>query len=343
MGAERVRAVLVGCGEITGLWFDALDRIDEVSVVGLVDLEVERADRLREQRCPDAETSTDLDDMLDRLRPNCVFDCTVPAAHEQVALAAFAHRCHLLGEKPLAPTPEAARRLVKAGRAAGVVHAVVQNWRYSTGMGQLRAAVEAGRIGRPTTLTADFFMAPHFTGFRNAMDHVLLLDMAIHGFDQARFLTGADPLAAQCLEWNPPGSPFAAGAAALATFRMTDDMVFSYRGSWSAEGRPSPWHGEWRLVGDAGTVRWNGADRPSGERRVGPGTFWSDLQPIPVDEPPPMAEGHEGVIRDFLSAIANRTRPPTDASDNLRSLAMVFGAIEAAKTGGWVDLRPYYD
>ena len=30
------------------------------------------------------------------------------------------------------------------------------------------------------------------------MEHVLLLDMAIHTFDQARLITGADPVSVYC-------------------------------------------------------------------------------------------------------------------------------------------------
>ena len=42
--------------------------------------------------------------ILKRLKPDCVFDCTVPVALELVAMTAFAHGCRVLGEKPLAPT-----------------------------------------------------------------------------------------------------------------------------------------------------------------------------------------------------------------------------------------------
>ena len=38
------------------------------------------------------------------------------------------------------------------------------------------------------------------------MESPLLLDMAIHTFDQARFITGADALSVYCHEFNPAGS-----------------------------------------------------------------------------------------------------------------------------------------
>ncbi|RUX90196.1 gfo/Idh/MocA family oxidoreductase, partial [Mesorhizobium sp. M7D.F.Ca.US.004.01.2.1] len=43
--------------------------------------------------------------------------------------------------------------------------------------------------------------------------------------------------------------------------------------------------------------------------------------------------GHLGIIRDFIHAIETGTEPETRGSDNIKSLAMVFGAIESAETG----------
>ncbi len=59
-----------------------------------------------------------------------------------------------------------------------------------------RARIASGAIGALTSVHADFFLGPHFGGFRETMDHVLLLDMAIHSFDAMRCMTGLQgPLA----------------------------------------------------------------------------------------------------------------------------------------------------
>src|SRR6266581_2652143 len=69
----------------------------------------------------------------------------------------------------------------------------------------------------------------HFEGFRQHMRHVLLLDMAIHTFDAARLLTGADPVSVYCKEWNPVGSWYDHDASAVAFFEMTNGIVYTYR------------------------------------------------------------------------------------------------------------------
>lgn len=53
------------------------------------------------------------------------------------------------------------------------------------------------------------------------MDSPLILDMAIHQFDQARCMTGADALAVTCHEFNPAWSWYRHGAGASAIFEMT--------------------------------------------------------------------------------------------------------------------------
>src|SRR5439155_24342046 len=100
---------------------------------------------------------------------------------------------------------------------------------------------------------------------RETMRSPLLLDMAIHTFDAARYLTGADAVAVYCEEFNPPWSWWAGNAAATAIFEMTGGLRFTYRGSWCAEGQPTSWDSEWRAVGPHGTATWDGAGDPMAE------------------------------------------------------------------------------
>lgn len=90
----------------------------------------------------------------------------------------------------------------------------------------------------PGILTADFFIGAHFGGFRDAMPSPLLLDMAIHTFDAARYLSGADPLAVYCDEFNPAWSWYAGNACATAIFEMTGGLRYVYRVQVPMAARP---------------------------------------------------------------------------------------------------------
>ena len=330
---QPTTAVLIGCGAISRAWLKAIQTMPDVKIVGFVDLYPQVAqERAAEFGWTEALIGSDLAAMLEATRPDCVFDCTIPEAHVDVTLTALEHGCHVLGEKPLANSMENARRSVAAAEAAGKIYAVIQNRRYDPNILRLCDFLASGAIGEITNVDADFYIGAHFGGFRDRMQHVLLLDMAIHTFDAARKISGADAQAVYCYEWNPQGSWYDHDAAAVAIFEMSGGLVFTYRGSWCAEGLNTTWESEWRIVGTKGSVRWNGADGFQAQVVAETGGFfskWEDLTLPPG--PQEMATGHAGVIRDFVDCVHSGGTPQTVASDNIKSLAMVFAAIASAE------------
>jgi predicted dehydrogenase len=306
-----------------------------VSVVGLVDVNPAAAESLRSEfNLTDAKTGTDLEAMLADLKPDLLFDIVVPVARRDVVLAGLRHGCHVLTEKPMAASLEEAREIVAAAAAAQRVHAVVQNRRFIDGVRRIRQAIASGVLGELTALHADFFVGAHFGGFRDAMQNVLLLDMAIHTLDAARFMSGADPLAVYCQESNPRGSWYRHGAAANAIFELSGDVVFTYRGSWAAEGANTSWESAWRVIGTKGTLLWDGAERFEANVVDGAEGFFRPLVPVEVPPPSDLAQthGHASVIAEFLDAVDSGRVPETAGSHNIKILAMVFGAIESART-----------
>jgi len=333
------RAVLAGCGAMAKGWLKALADTPELAgrvvVVGLVDLDLGAANRLRDEfGLAQAATGTDLDAMLSQTKPDLLFDVVIPSARRDVVMTGLKHGCHVLTEKPMASSLAEARELVAAAKAAGRIHAVVQNRRYIDGVRRIREMIENGVLGELTALHADFFIGAHFGGFREQMRDVLLLDMAIHTLDAARFMAGADPVAVYALESNPRGSWYAHGAAANAIFEFSDDILFTYRGSWVAEGGTTSWESSWRIVGTTGTLLWDGAERFEARAVAGDSGFLRPLRDVAVPPPPHPAQthGHASVIAEFLDAIETGRVPETAGSDNIKSLAMVFAAIESART-----------
>ncbi|MFC3324030.1 Gfo/Idh/MocA family protein [Mesorhizobium cantuariense] len=332
-----IEVVLVGCGAMSKAWLDAARQVDGLAIVGLVDLDADRARaRAREYDLTDSVIGSNLDAVLDQTQPQAVFDVVVPAARREVALSAFAHNCHLLTEKPLADSPENARAIVEAARQAGRIHAVVQNRRYVANVRRIRRFLSSGAIGAPTSIHADFFVAPHFGGFREEMAHVLLLDMAIHTFDAARYMVNGEPAGVYCQEWEPANSWYRQGSSASAVFDLGGGKVFTYAGSWCAAGFRTSWESAWRIVAERGSLIWDGNDDLRAEVVVSGRDGLID-KTQPIDVPPLDASdrigGHLGIIQDFIRAIETGTEPETRGADNIKSLAMVFGAIESAETG----------
>ncbi|WP_421762032.1 Gfo/Idh/MocA family protein [Devosia sp.] len=340
------RAVLVGCGAMAKGWLKALAEapalIGRVDVVGLVDMNIGAADALRDAfGLTGARSGGDLDAMLALTKPDLLFDVVVPSARRDVVLTGLRHGCHVLTEKPMAASLAEAEEIVAAAKAAGRVHAVVQNRRFIDGVRRIRQMIASGALGELTALHADFFIGAHFGGFREQMDNVLLLDMAIHTLDAARFMAGAQPVAVYCHQTNPRGSWYRHGAVANAIFEFSNDIVFTYRGSWAAEGANTSWESAWRIIGTKGTLVWDGADRWEAHRVAGDDGFFRPLEAIdvPAVSQESQTHGHASVLAEFLDAIAEGRVPETAGSDNINSLAMVFGAIESARTRQRVQIK----
>jgi predicted dehydrogenase len=313
-----------------------------VDVVGLVDVNPMAAKALAEEfGLVDAVIGRDLAPVLAETAADIVFDVVIPTARHDVVATALAHGCHVLSEKPMASSIEEGRSMIAQAAAAGRVHAIVQNRRFISGIRRIRRLVESGMLGELTAIHCDFFIGAHFGGFREEMDNVLLLDMAIHTFDAARFVSGKVPEAVYCHETNPEGSWYRHGASAFAIFEMADKVTFTYRGSWCAEGANTSWESQWRITGTNGTVLWDGADNFEAHRVASDEGFLREQESIAVSEDVNVYEthGHASVISAFLKAIETGVPPETAADDNIRSLAMVFAAIESAATHQRVMIR----
>jgi predicted dehydrogenase len=334
------RALVVGCGRMSHAWLGILAGRADVEIVGLVDPDVAAAARKKGKYELEVPLFPALGPALESTSPDLVLDIAVPEARRQVVTQSLAAGCHVLSEKPMAASLAEAKELVAAADSAGRTFAIMQNRRYLERMRSLRELVTGGAIGRPGFVGADFFMGHHVDGFRTTMDHPLLLDMAIHTFDQARFLTGADPVTVYCQEFNLEGSWFEGDASAVCLFELTNGIVFDYRGSWTAEGARTTWEADWRIAGSKGTAIWQGEDPPYAEVATGEPRrdLWRDSDRIEATTDWDGRPHHAGCLDEMLAALAEGRPPETDCHDNVKSIAMVFAAIESAREGRKVDV-----
>jgi len=330
MASER--AVVVGAGGISGAWFPPLTA-EGVDVVAVVDLDIEAAKRRIAEFELAAKPSCDLAGTLAEFRPDFVVDLTVPEAHCDVTCAALEAGCHVIGEKPMAATMDEARRMLATSERTGRLYMVSQSRRWNAMHYLVRDVLRSGETGDLTTVNCDFYIGAHFGGFRDEMPSPLILDMSIHHFDLLRFFSGADPVAVYANEFNPRGSWYKGDVSASCIFELSDGIVFTYRGSWCAEGCHTSWNGDWRFIGDRGTVIFEKDQPPHGQAVAGDSGFHRPMRDVAVPGPQPRAEGMHGGLLEMLAYIRDGTGPQTECHDNIKSLAMVFAAIESARLG----------
>lgn len=339
------KALLVGAGGMGQGWARNLAGLPErVELAGWVDIrEGAAAEAAEKHKLSVAYTGTDLGKALAEVHPDFMVDVTIPEAHRDVTLQALAAGVPVIGEKPMAHSMEAAREMVAASERSGKLYMVSQSRRYDPRIFAFRKLIQ-DRIGALGILNADFYIGAHFGGFRDEMEHVLLLDMAIHSLDQARLICGADPVSVYCEEFNPSWSWYKGAASATALFEMTDSLRFTYRGSWCAEGRMTSWECDWRAVGPHGTATWDGRESITAEAVINAEGFHRQTERIERTKTTggyPFGEhgGIAGSLRDFLNALDTGATPMGECHDNIKSLAMVFAAIESSKTGQRVKVE----
>jgi predicted dehydrogenase len=240
----------------------------------------------------------------------------------------------------MADTMEQAREMVAASERTGVLLMISQQRRYDLRLAAMRELI-TGHIGQLGILNSDFYQSHPQAQFHLTMASPLLLDMAIHTFDAARFVSGANPVAVYCDDFNLPWSWWTGNAALTAVFEMTGGLRYIYQGSWSVRGALTPWEAQWRADGANGTAVWDGEAAPEAEvlTEVG-GTASAPTTRVGADVDRAAPGGLFAPLREFLRALDSGQTPMGECHDNIKSLAMVFGAMESAATGRRVPIEP---
>ena len=329
MAKESV--VMAGAGGISNAWFPPL-LAEKVDIRAVVDLNPQNAARQCEKYEVTCEVSNDLPAMLQKHAPDFVLDLTIPDAHFQVTTTALKHGCHIIGEKPMAATLPQARKMVKASEESGKLFMTSQSRRWDKNLDTAQRVLAGEKLGELTVINCDFYIGAHFGGFRDEMDSPLILDMAIHHFDLARYFTGLDAVAVYAHEFNPRGSWYAGDVAATCLFEMSNGAIFTYRGSWCAEGCHTSWNGDWRFVGENGTLLCE-KDAPRGQIVSGNQGFHRATKELKIPAPKIKHGGMHGALREMLTFLRGGEKPQTECHDNFKSLAMVLAAIESSRKG----------
>lgn len=311
-----VRLVQVGAGAMGRAWLEAIAEHAGAELVGLVDIDLAHAERVAADVGGDVVVGTDVVEVATRAGADAVIDVTVPQAHHAVNTAALLAGFPVLCEKPIAPTVAETLSLVAAAELSGELLMTSQSRRYYPELAAFRTAIDG--IGGAGLLSVEFFKAPRFGGFRDTMAHPLLIDMAIHAFDVARYLIDSEPVRVDCRSWNPAWSWYAGDAAASATFEFAGGERFVYTGSWCSPGLETSWNGSWRASGPGGTALWDGDNAPT----------TGDGAAVAVDSDGPREI--RGALAEFLEVLRTGRVPSGEVHANVRSLAMVEAAVRSA-------------
>lgn len=150
----------------------------------------ERAERLHEvdRRFPDVKPAASLDEALAIEGVQAVVVCTPAATHHEVVQRCLEADKHVLVEKPVTTTVEAAEELIGAAEARGLTLMVGHTFIYNAGIRKIRDFLERGEAGRVYYLYAS---RTNLGPFRRDVN--VLWDLASHDVAIFNYLLGRGP------------------------------------------------------------------------------------------------------------------------------------------------------
>ncbi|GAA3834568.1 Gfo/Idh/MocA family oxidoreductase [Sphaerisporangium flaviroseum] len=142
----------MGAGAISDAYLRNLTAFPDVEVLGVADLEVERAQA--KARAYDVPVAGDVDTILALPEVEIVVNLTIPAAHAAVASGVLRAGKHVYGEKPLTLDPEEGDKLLAEAAARGLRVGNAPDTFLGAGLQSAKRALASGMIGTPMAATA---------------------------------------------------------------------------------------------------------------------------------------------------------------------------------------------
>ncbi|MCA9140531.1 MAG: Gfo/Idh/MocA family oxidoreductase [Planctomycetales bacterium] len=152
---SQIRAGIVGCGKVADMHAVALRDLDEANFVAVCDANRDRADRFASKYQVGAYES--VDEMINKAGVEAVLVCTPHPMHELPTVAAARRGVHVLVEKPLASSLEACDAMIRAAQDGNAKLGVVSQRRLFEPVQRMKAAIDAGKIGKPVLGTFSMF------------------------------------------------------------------------------------------------------------------------------------------------------------------------------------------
>lgn len=190
MAEVRIGIIGMGIGRANGA---ALANHPRGRVVALCDLYEDRMLSFAKELPEPVQLFTDYNEMCASAEIDAVFVGTPNQLHVPVALAAIRHGKHVLVTKPLADTVDAARQVVDAAEAAGVVNMMSLSTRFAADVQYAGRRVQQGDLGdvyyaRARSVRRVGIPAWNLGFIRRGGG--AFLDMGVHALDAAWWLLG---------------------------------------------------------------------------------------------------------------------------------------------------------
>ncbi|MDD5728115.1 MAG: Gfo/Idh/MocA family oxidoreductase [Victivallales bacterium] len=190
----NLKAGIVGCGKIAKAHIAGYQE-NGIEITALTDMNPQAAKTAAENLNGKAEIFTDAETLIKSGKVDLISICTPPAAHADTAVCALENGIHVLCEKPLAHTAEAAGKIRRAAEKSDAKFMVAFRHRFLPATQKMKAFIDCGKIGTPV-LFLNEFCGPAFTMKdqwfckKAIAGGGCMLDTGAHSVDLFRYLFG---------------------------------------------------------------------------------------------------------------------------------------------------------
>lgn len=331
---NTLRGLCIGAGYFAQFHFNAWRRIDDVRIVGICDIDQEKARKAAEIVGAE-ETFADLTTALRVATPDFVDIITPADSHLELVEHCAKEGLPVICQKPLAPDFATAEKIVQSAEYSGVRLMVHENFRFQPWHRELKRLVDSAVVGKQLhslsfrTRTGDgwgdeAYLArqPYF----RQMTRFLVHETGVHFIDVFRYLAGEiTEVAAHLRRLNPV---IAGEDAALLIFRFAcgaSGLWDANRYNETSDANPRLTFGEFLVECDGGSLRLHGDGRitvqPLGECERTHAYQWRDIDFA--------GDCVHATQRHFIECLRSGRPFETDGREYLHTLRVVEAAYEA--------------
>jgi len=347
MAAAPLGFGIIGLGMIAEFHAQVIAQIPGVRLVGVASRNPEKIRAFAAKHAVPFST-TDIAALVARPDIDIVCITTPSGAHLEAALAAIRAGKHVVIEKPIEIDTARTDEILRAAEAAGVRVAPIFQGRFGDGARTVKAAVDAGRLGRLVLAsnyvkwhrTAQYYTPPR--GLRANDGGGVVINQAIHGLDLLLWFVG---LPAEVFAWSTRRvhTGIEVEDTCAATLKFPDGALGAFEAStalWPG------WSRRHELCGENGSialeddriVRWEFRTALPGDDAIRAAGQNNTLGSGASNPGAISAEGHRRQLQDFVDAI-HENRPHTlDGREGRKAVALVEAIYASAKRGVAVNL-----
>lgn len=332
---NKLKFAIIGCGRISYRHIEAIDANERAELVAICDLNLERAQERNEQA--GVKIYQNYNEMLETESIDVVCIMTPSGMHPEHAIDIIQkYRKHIVVEKPMSLRIKDGDRLIKVARENGVRLFVVHQNRFNKAVTKIRAAVDAGLIGKLVMGTVRLRWSRGQAYYDRdawrgtwALDGGALTNQTIHHIDLLQWLCGE--VASVSAVAKTQLVDVEVEDSAVAWIKFTNGALGTIEATTAARPLNRDIEASISILGERGTVIIEGA-------AVNKMTTWTvndeDISAYQEDPPNVYGFGHNIIINNVVDTLLDGQEPLVDGEEAMKSIRLLNAIYRSIELGG---------